>query len=69
MVRSQTSRATSKYAMDMSAMDGSEAVLTGREMRCLARDTWMSPALKDAFLLLLVVTHQALNTGLGHLDK
>jgi len=58
------SRATSKYATD-----GSEAVLAGREMRCLTRDTRMSPALKNTFLLLLVLTHQALNTGLRHLDK
>jgi len=53
----------------MSATDGSEAVLAGREMQRLTRDTQMSPALKDAFLLLLVLTHRALNTGLGNLDK
>ena len=38
-------------------------------MRRSAGDTRMSPALKDAFILLLVFAHHALNTGLGYLNK
>ena len=38
-------------------------------MRRSAGDTRMSPALKDAFFLLLVLAHRALNTGLRYLNK
>ena len=38
-------------------MNGGQRILTGGEMRRSAGDTRMSPALKDAFILLLVLAH------------
>ena len=55
--------------MNLSTTNGGQRVLAGRKMHCSAGDTRMSPALKDAFVLLLVFAHHALDTGLGYLNK